>query len=455
LHGGLSIEHDVPAFLRLLGGARDPAHVERLASALDALLARVEKTRRARSTVEADPKLTLAYVSFVVAYGAARLGRSERARALVAQATGALDVRDPVHGFLAAAYAARVAQAVEGLPPEAPLSPEIAARLNALDKLSRYKVDRVRQFSTALEPHERLDPIVAFHRGEPDPRGAEFAALRGTSDVPTIEDALVRILGEARAAAPDERARLYDGAMDFFPTITTGRAQRHLEEVVANVADVAPARRAQLLEEALMLAGHLGDPELGRRIFHELEPLIAGLAVESAAEIAKVTGGMLRTLRRVGLREEAALLLETMQKAAAGAGAPAMIARLHTASALAYLGRVDSAKSVFEETLGALAADVPVPLRLDLTRALARGVVNAPEEYALGVLEQLAAKLQVVTDSFNTNSHLCLSVIAFVEAIVLGYASDDLAMGELGRRWLDDDEYLIRRRIQRDMTETR
>jgi hypothetical protein len=166
-------------------------------------------------------------------------------------------------------------------------------------------------------------------------------------------------------------------------------------------------------------------------------------------------GGMLRTLRRVGLRDEAAQLLETMQKAAAGSGAAAMIARLHTASALAYLGRFESAKGVFEETLGALGGELAVPLRLDLTRALARGVVNAPAEYALAVLEKLGAKLASVTDSFNTNSHLCLSVVAFVESIVLGYASDDLTMGEIGRRWLDDDEYLIRRRIQRDITEAR
>jgi hypothetical protein len=391
----------------------------------------------------------------VVAYGAARLGRAERARELVARSAGALDVRDPIHGFLAAAYAGRVAQALEGLPPEVPLPPDIAARLNALDKLSRYKVDRVRQFSWSLEPHERLDPIVAFHRNEADPRGAEFAALRGVSDVATIEDAIERILTTARAAAPDERARIYDGAMDFFPMMHVDRARRRLEEIVSTIADVAPPRRAQLLEEALMLSGHLGDAELGRRIFDELQPLIAGLGVESAAEIAPVMGGMLRTLRRVGLRDEASRLLETMQKTAAGTGTPAMVARLHTASALAYLGRFESARGVFEETLGVLAGDVPVPTRLDLTRALARAVVNAQQEYALAVLEKLAAKLSVVTDSFNTNSHLCLSVVAFVESLVLGYASEDLAIGELGRRWLDDDEYLIRRRIQRDMTEVR
>ena len=54
-------------------------------------------------------------------------------------------------------------------------------------------------------------------------------------------------------------------------------------------------------------------------------------------------------------------------------------------------------------------------------------------------------------DKFSTNSHFSLSTIAFMEALVLGYARSDLALGELGRRWLDEDEYLVRRRIHRDI----
>jgi len=101
-----------------------------------------------------------------------------------------------------------------------------------------------------------------------------------------------------------------------------------------------------------------------------------------------------------------------------------------------------------------LAGTLPMAARLDLTRALARAVAPAPLSYALGVLDKLGDKLAVVTDSFNTNSHVCVSALGFVEAIVLGYASDDLTLGELRRQWLDDDEYLVRRRIHRDMGHT-
>jgi hypothetical protein len=96
-----------------------------------------------------------------------------------------------------------------------------------------------------------------------------------------------------------------------------------------------------------------------------------------------------------------------------------------------------------------------MPDRLRVTRAYAQALGHAPLEYAVGALGALAGGLSGVTDSFNTNSHFCLSVVHFMESLVLGYASDDLALGEQGRRWLDEDEHLVRRRVHRDLGEHR
>jgi hypothetical protein len=38
-----------------------------------------------------------------------------------------------------------------------------------------------------------------------------------------------------------------------------------------------------------------------------------------------------------------------------------------------------------------------------------------------------------------------------MEGLVLGITSEDLALGEIGKRWLDEDEYLVRRRVHRDL----
>lgn len=201
-----------------------------------------------------------------------------------------------------------------------------------------------------------------------------------------------------------------------------------------------------------MLAGHFGEERLARKIFEVLEPLMAGMSPDHAAVIAPLVGGMLRTLRRVGLKDEASRLLVAVQGAAKGKSTPHLIARLHAAAGLSYLGELERTKGVFEEALAALAGDMPTPERLSLTRATARSLGAAPIAYAVAGLDALQNKLTIVTDSFNTNTHVCLSVVDFMEALVLGYASEDLAIGQSARRWLDDDEYLVRRRIHRDLS---
>ena len=42
-----------------------------------------------------------------------------------------------------------------------------------------------------------------------------------------------------------------------------------------------------------------------------------------------------------------------------------------------------------------------------------------------------------------------------VEDVIRAIVSDDFALGPGGRKWLDDDEYLVRRRIHADMKRER
>ena len=58
------------------------------------------------------------------------------------------------------------------------------------------------------------------------------------------------------------------------------------------------------------------------------------------------------------------------------------------------------------------------------------------------------------SDTFTTNTHYSLSQLTVVEAVVLAVVSDDFTMGSQARRWLDDDEFLVRRRIHRDLKAT-
>ncbi|HEY6037288.1 MAG TPA: hypothetical protein VIV58_23570, partial [Kofleriaceae bacterium] len=118
---------------------------------------------------------------------------------------------------------------------------------------------------------------------------------------------------------------------------------------------------------------------------------------------------------------------------------------------LAFLGETARALPIYEQARAALTESMVLPVRLDLTRALALAYAQAPLQQALGGLADLANQLRDVSDAYGTNTHYCLSVLAFVESLVLGITSDDLALGEVGRRFVEDDEHLIRRRLHRDL----
>jgi hypothetical protein len=56
--------------------------------------------------------------------------------------------------------------------------------------------------------------------------------------------------------------------------------------------------------------------------------------------------------------------------------------------------------------------------RMQLTHALAEAVSFAAPECTLATLERLFQRLARISDSYNTNTHLCLSVVSFVDALV-------------------------------------
>ncbi|WP_342381325.1 hypothetical protein NVS55_16840 [Myxococcus stipitatus] len=452
LQRGLSLSRDVPRFLR---GGTDASVLPQLLSQLDALHDRFERTPRRRSSVEAPPPLTRAYVHFVFACGYARLGQADRARELAASAKGSLSTSDAIHVFLTRAYSARIEQALEGTPLEAPLPPDIAAELNALGTFERYKVDRLRQASAFLEPGERLDPAKAFGRGTRDVRGEEFAALRDLREPETLAHEVAQLVKRAigaRLQAP-ERTRLIGGLLETLPRLPPARALPLMDELLPAMDGLSGEVRAKLLGDALTLAAMFGRADRATALAKRLRAVLSELAPESPAWAEGLLGASLRGLRRVGLSAEAGALVESTRGLLTHAKAP-VAARLGVASGLAMLGRVEEALPVFDQAFKALAAAKgPQPERLALTRTLASALAHAPVDTALPGLARLSEALPTVTDSFNTNSHFCLSVVDFADALVLGHVEVGQGAGERARSWLDEDEFLVRRRIHQELEE--
>ncbi len=478
LAGGLPVERELPAFLRFAGrtGALGNASGEHLGNALEDLVTRVAKTKRKRTPVEAAPHLTNAYASFQIAVGFARIGNVDRAKALVAESRAALAtaIADPEHGvvhwYLASAFAARVEQAIAGVSPETPLPAELVAELEkrcaALDaeaaaktkpgdgpkvpsRTARYKIDRLREVSRILEPIERPDAIGTFTRRTTDSRGAEFDALRTLADPAARVRAVDQIAQGAAAANDTDKERLLDGVLDVLLELPEAGAVPVLARVVPLVATLPLPRRAILYAEALVVAGHFGRTELVPGL---LEVLSVAIRAVSGIDLERVLQQSLRALRRIGLRREIAELLAEAETALPQSRAEALRGRLAFAAGLAFLGDSARALPIFEQARTELSSqNMNATQKLELTRALALAYSQAPLTNALAGIAELAGNLKDVSDSFGTNSHYCLSVLNFIESLVLGITSDDLALGEAGRRFVEDDEHLIRRRLHRDL----
>ncbi len=451
LAGGLPVERELPSFLRFAGrsGALGNASGEHLSKALNALADKIGSTRRKPSPVEAPKHLTQAYVSFQLGHGYARIGQHQRARTLVNEARQALAAvaTDHVHAYLMAAFSARVEQAIQGLPPETALPEPLGSQLAALDRVARYKVDRLREASRILEPLERPDAIGAFSKRQHDSRGPEFAALRAISDPGARAKEIARLVEVASTANESESSRLLDGIFDVLLELPENGAIPILTRAWPMVAKLPAARHAVLYGEALVVAGHFGRTELVPQL---LDLLGEAVKAVPGTELARVLDQSLRALRRIGLRREIAELLADVETAL-DAGTANIHARLALAAGLAYLGDTTRALPILEAARKALNDPMTLTQRLDLTRALAQAYAQAPIGDALAAIADLSGQLRDITDSFGTNSHYCLSVLHFVESLVLGIASDDLALGEAGRRFVEDDEHLIRRRLHRDL----
>jgi cellulose synthase operon protein C len=464
LAGGLPVERELPAFLRLAGrtGALGNASGEHLSSALEELAQRIGKTRRKRSATEAPAQLTGAYVGFQLAYGFARIGKQDRARELVAGARAVLVevASDPVHAYLVAAFAARVEQAIAGLAPETPLPEALGAPLAALDRLARYKVDRLRDASRILEPLARPDPFGGFLDLQRASRDPELAVVRAIAEPRARARALAGLVEVAAESEPD-RERLIEGILGVLLGLPEAEAVPILTRTWPLVARLPEPRRAARYAEALVVAGHFGRTDLVPGL---LALLGAAIRAVAAAELERVLQHSLRALRRIGLRAEIAELLAEAEQARSVHEPGGLDGRLAIAAGLAFLGDTaralpifDQARAVLGDNFRAIAeirkdgSRLPLTRPLELTRALALAYAQAPLGDALSGIAELVQYFRDITDHHTTNSHFCLSVLHFVESLVLGITSDDLALGEASRRFVEDDEHLIRRRLHRDL----
>lgn len=166
------------------------------------------------------------YVDLVFAFGLAKLGETEAARELRDAAAVDLGSIDTIHRSLLELYSLRVQQALDGRPTTAPFPEDLLARLDATFSLSdeerevfdrgevvalektlrddRYKVDRLRQHSRVLEPHERIDAYRNYRRGFTSNLARELSELTDATDRGDLTSRVTDLL--ERKLSPEDRS---------------------------------------------------------------------------------------------------------------------------------------------------------------------------------------------------------------------------------------------------------
>lgn len=437
---GLSIGRDMPRAIRALEVSRAP---ERL-RALQDVLAHFESTPRVKGPLEADPKTTLAYVHLVFTCAFARAGDTPRAKVL--QSGASIAKMDAIHKLLVDSFGARIQQAIDAEPETTPLPAALGAAYDALGRLDRYKVDRVRQASKLLEPDVDLDPFRSF--GAADNAGAAEAIARVAEAIkPSEAGKALDAIASAAQAEPDlaqRRRRLttLSGALLHAPASV---ASSRFDAVLEIAKSFEGADRVRALCGALALAEKLERNDAAGAILLELERDFEKLTPSAIPGLSPHLARATRAIARTPARDAAEALLRSLRARVATHDAPARIGRLVLTRALVELGAAPEGAELLAADLKFLDnAEVAPADRLQLARSVASCAVALGD---LATVRSVAAIWRRMTDSYNTNSHLCLSAVELADAVAWSLAPRIDDATSLARRLVDEDEHAVRAAI--------
>src|SRR5262249_7170660 len=144
-------------------------------------------------------------------------------------------------------------------------------------RLPRYKVDRLREHSRILEPHEKIDPYRRWHGRFADDLSRELACLFDVNDRSELLDRLQRLLvGHGKwKRGKEAEPRIVATALQLAPRLGESFADLVLERcdtVLEKLAD--PLDRALLLEKGLFLAGHYDKSAVVRTLMERFHLLL-------------------------------------------------------------------------------------------------------------------------------------------------------------------------------------
>lgn len=480
---GLKPDQDLPGFLRFAGQASDQRsrNVRHWLATLNGLAQ--QWLERMPPPVYTETR-TAQYIDLMFAFGLARLGEQTASRRLLDRAVEVLDADGhPAHSFLMQAFAYRISEAMAHRPHTGPLPTEYMeelARLQAERKKTvndvnpDYVIDRMRWLSRILEPAQKVDPYR-------ETKGRRSKLDTALAELPDILDRteLAQRINELLQSPPGEkdhreaRARVLRFALDQAPRAGEGFAL-HLLQLTPAAVDALPEsqdlhqleQRTGLLEKGLFVAAHFDHVEIVQELVVRFEQLLESPRGTDAVQwIDGLVGQCFRGLRKLGMRDVIDRLmrklastilegrrLDDLDATWASKHLEGLQALVHVAAGWYYFSRNVEAETVLRVARELLfGEELNAKGKAQLACAYAAALGQAPVELAQRRLEELFHRLSGIRDTFGVNKYFGWLQLQVVEAVVRAVVSDDFLLGADARRWLDDDEFLVRRRIHQDV----
>jgi cellulose synthase operon protein C len=484
---GLSLDLDAPAFLRFAESG-DPDRFNRVRKWL------TDKRRLIQEWVaqlgpprvdgngkqlalsefglQAETVCTSAYADLLLAWGLARLGEKNKGAGLRDEAFSRLDQADPIHAFLRDAFDFRIDQAREAKPSGGPLPEGLMARLEALSPEERYRIDKLRQFSRILEPNERLSAYWAStlrHYAHWEQLRKQLIELPGL-ETAVLNERVRQLLDRALAATGAVLPVVLLEVLDAVGRLTPELAQDVLRAIpkALDLASKAPRLQFKMLEKGLLAVALFDRPALVQPLTRRfIDYLEAQRGLPAAAALEGLTGEVFRCLRRLGMKREASEVLGRVRDLLTDGGEPLALVRkkrgrewpgllrtlLPIAAAYYYSGQDDLGHEIINMVPQDLYySAMPVAERTALALGYAATLGQIPVRLALERYSNLFQDLkQFSVNGWNT--HYTLQPLQLIDTVVLAVVSDDFTLGPAIRGWLDDDEYLVRQRINAELNE--
>ncbi len=484
--GGLRPEYDLPGFLRFSGqpvSQRYRGMRQWMTQMCE--LAHMWAEENSRSGERRPNGLSApmkGYIDLLFAFGLARLGEHDAARQLLQTAAAIFHEEEPVHVHLFKSFEFRIREALEGHTHAGPLPDEQYQEVQRLANSGRggsvtyrYVIERLRCHLRALEPNQQIDPYR--HQKALSDLDKALAAITDLTDRQELTARFETLwLGAPKGAKGEPvRATVLREALNLAPRVHEEFARKMLERALVTL-DALPfpppgdwelTEYVKLLEKALFVAAHFDRAEHVPPLVSRFKKVLQlSMGPEPLKAVAKTANNCFRGMRKMGMREETQELLDllgdtilagrdlTKLDAKTFADTPhQLLALLEVAAGWYCFGRGPQAEAVLRVARGLLLKEVLLHTsQTPLARSYVVALGQAPVESAQDRLIDLFTHLRGVRDSYGPNNYLISqSQLEVLESVILAVTHDDFTLGANARRWLEDDEYLVRQRIHHDV----